>query len=74
MAEPTEEHLQTIIRHAIRLYELCQPLRGMIPDSHVIQALLKDCGLDVDLERIKINRQIVLEPRGPEDTESYAED
>jgi len=74
MPEPTQEQLLTIIHRTITLYELCQPKRGMIPSSRQIQAILKACGLDVDLERIKINRQIVLEPRVPEDTDSYAED
>lgn len=74
MQEPTQEQLLTIVHRTMTLYELCQPIRGMIPSSRQIQAILKACGLSVDLERIKITRQIVLEPRGPDATESYAED
>jgi hypothetical protein len=63
MKELTQEHLFTIIDRAIDLYQLCQPIKGMIPSSQQIQVMLKTCGLDVELSRITTNREIVLEHR-----------
>ena len=59
----TQEQLVTIIDSAIDLYQHCQPIKGMLPNSVTLQAILKSCGLTVELDQIRLCRERAIQGR-----------
>ncbi len=60
MEEPTQEQLINYISAAMDFYERVKG-RGRAPTNTQIHALLAACGVYVALERIKVDRDIVVE-------------
>lgn len=63
MREPTQEQLLTIIDQAIDLYQSCQPIKGMLPNATKVYSILRTCGLNIDIEQVRMNREIAIARR-----------
>jgi hypothetical protein len=68
MEEPTQEQLLNYIVAAMDFYERVKG-EGLAPTDKQIQSLLAACDVHVPFERIKVNRDIILELEQEEESE-----
>lgn len=61
------EQLLKAIDFAIDLYQACQPIKGMLPNTSIIQDLLDRCGVQVEYKRCSDARELVIEQRSQGD-------
>lgn len=57
------ERLIAMIDRAIDLYQLCQPIKGMLPSPEKIRYMLKTCGVNVGLDIVRACREIAIDRR-----------